>query len=186
MAYHLIFNECGNGKTIFNDDFCFTQPSALANTILAISNGYLMFDFIIIFVEIKDFSLLGIQNIVHHLIALTATFSALMVGGYNPMVAAATTFTEVSTVFLHIRFYMIKSKNADGTPFIVVMLIFIFLFAYSRMFVQFRLAFRMFSVYNSDTTTNLLQDRHSLVPFFQYICLAMMVALQCLNCWWFM
>ena len=90
-----------------------------------------------------------------------------MVGGYNPLVAAATTFTEVSTVFLHIRFYMIKSKNADGTPFIIVMLTFIFLFAYSRMFVQFKLAFRMFDMYyNSEVSVKLLQDRHFSVSYF--------------------
>jgi len=94
-----------------------------------------MFDFVIIIVEIKDFSPLGMQNIAHHIISIIATFSAIGAGGYYITSAAATIFTEVSTIVLHIRFYMIKSQIADGKSFLFVMITFISLFAYSRMFI---------------------------------------------------
>ena len=71
----------------------------------------------------------------HHLIATIAASCGFLAGSFNTLVAAATLITELSTIMLHIRFYMIKSKNADGNAFIVVMLVFIGLFAYSRMYV---------------------------------------------------
>ena len=39
---------------------------------------------------------------------------------------------------------MLKAKRADGLPFIVVMAIFISLFVYSRLYVQFFVAKRMY------------------------------------------
>ena len=113
------------------------RPAHLSLTYesLAISLGYLIFDLTIIFKEIRDFSTLGIENIVHHFVAVIATFNACLVGSFNITAAAATTFTEISTIFLHIRYYMIKSKNADGNLFFGVMITFILTFAYSRMFV---------------------------------------------------
>lgn len=40
---------------------------------------------------------------------MTSSVSALATGGFNITIAAATAFTEVSTIFLHIRYYMIKA-----------------------------------------------------------------------------
>jgi hypothetical protein len=74
---------------------------------------------------------------------MTASFTALMVGGFNITAASATTFTEISTVFLHIRYYMIKAKCASGKPFLIVVLIFIGLFIYARLYIQFFVAMRM-------------------------------------------
>ena len=75
------------------------------------------------------------QTIGHHIISIVATLSALLAGGYYITSAAATTFTEISTIVLHIRFYMIKSQTADGIPFLIVMNVFIGLFGYSRMYI---------------------------------------------------
>jgi hypothetical protein len=65
---------------------------------------------------------------------MTASTAALCVGGYLINTAVATGFTEVSTIFLHIRYYMIKAKVASGKPFLIVVLIFIGLFCYARLY----------------------------------------------------
>lgn len=85
--------------------------------------------------DIRDFSALGIQNIIHHGICITATLGSLITGGFNVNTGAATLFTEISTVFLHIRYYMIKKGIAKGQKFIAVMLIFIGTFFYSRIYI---------------------------------------------------
>ena len=66
----------------------------------------------IIFVDIQDFSELGMQNIAHHFIAILATASTFIGRGIFTTGAAATCFTELSTVALHFRFYMIKFDHA--------------------------------------------------------------------------
>jgi len=135
-AYWLIFKSCDSAdQNIFTDSKCFNQFHPFAYELLAFSVGYITFDLIIILKEIQDFSALGMQNIMHHFIALTATVSGLLAGTFNPLVAAATTFTEVSTILLHVRYYMIKMKCADGKPFLAVMIGFISSFAYSRMYI---------------------------------------------------
>lgn len=108
---------------------------SLSVSLLAYSFGYLTFDLYIIFMDIRDFSALGLQNIAHHFICITATVGALIAGGFNVNVGAATLFTEISTIFLHVRFYMIKAKIAKGPKFIGIMLIFIATFFYSRIYV---------------------------------------------------
>ena len=105
------------------------------------SASFILFDLMIIFKEIRDFSPLGVQNIMHHFIAIFATFSALMVGAVYPLIAASTIFTEISTIVLHIRFYLIKWKMANGNLFLAVMWTFVSLFAYSRMYMQMRVMY---------------------------------------------
>jgi hypothetical protein len=72
------------------------------------SLGYVVFDLFIILFEIKDFSDLGKQNIMHHLIAMTASLCSLMSGNLLSSAAGATVLTEVSTIVLHFRYYLIK------------------------------------------------------------------------------
>ena len=156
----------------------------MAQNLLCFSIGYIAFDLIIILKEIQDFSTLGIQNLAHHLIALIATVSSILAGGCFPLASAATTFTELSTILLHIRYYMIKLKKADGYAFLVVMVSFISMFGYSRMYVQMRLAYAMFVSFNTGYTDTVIA-RHFSVLYFQYSCLAMMTLLQCLNIFWF-
>lgn len=114
-----------------------------SQSLVVFSIGYIFFDLVIIFVDIKDFSELGLQNIAHHFIAIMASSCSFWTRSTITQHAAATIFTEISTIVLHIRFYMIKSGNSSGTPFILVMLIFIASFAYSRMWVQMKMTYSM-------------------------------------------
>lgn len=51
ISYYLMFYNCGDGKTFYNDDECYYKATPLAITCLCISFGYICFDLIII---IKD------------------------------------------------------------------------------------------------------------------------------------
>jgi len=123
------------------------------------------------------------QNIVHHTISILAAGASLIVGGFNINVASATAFTEISTIFLHIRYYMLKAKKADGLPFIFVMLTFISLFIYSRLYVQLFVAKRMY--HGFVTQYNSIASREPLIMYLQYIANSMMILLCMLNAYWF-
>lgn len=99
------------------------------------STGYIVFDLIICLTDIQDFSPLGMQNIAHHICVCFGTISTIPVRGIFTTTTACAAFTEVSTILLHVRFYMIKYKKASGTPFLIVMISFISLFTYSRIYV---------------------------------------------------
>lgn len=120
----------------------------------------------------------------HHFIAVFATFSAMMVGSVYPLIAASTIFTEISTIVLHFRFYMIKWKMAEGYPFIAVMITFISLFGYSRMYVQMKVMYMQYLFYKQQEDT-FLTTRHFSVRYFQHVCNAMGFLLQALNVFWF-
>ena len=132
--------------------------------------------------DIRDFSSLGMQNVVHHIIVFIATASALIVGGFNISLACATSFTEVSTIFLHIRYYMIKAKVADGKPFLIIMLTFIASFIYARLYLQVFVAMRMNDGFTREYDNILKRD--PIVLKMQYAANTMMVFLFILNIYW--
>jgi hypothetical protein len=59
-AYIILFYNCGEGKDVFNDTDCFFTPTWLSIYTLAFSFGYLSYDLYIIFMDIRDFSALGL------------------------------------------------------------------------------------------------------------------------------
>ena len=119
---------------------------------------------------------------VHHIIAVIASVTALTVGGFNICSACATSFTEISTIFLHIRYYMIKAKVADGKPFLIVMIVFIFTFIYARLYLQVFVAMRMIDGFKREYE-NILK-RQPIVLKMQYTANLMMVFLFILNLYW--
>jgi hypothetical protein len=117
------------------------------------------------------------------MISIIASVSTLLVGGFNINVASATAFTEISTIFLHIRYYMLKAKRGDGVPFILVMFTFISLFIYSRLYVQYFVVKRMY--HGFVTQYNSIASREPLILYLQYIANTMMFSLCMLNIYWF-
>ena len=78
---------------------------------------------------------------------------------------------------------MLKAKRADGLPFIVVMAIFISLFVYSRLYVQFFVAKRMY--HGFVTQYDSIIERPYLIIYLQYLANFMMLSLCMLNVYWF-
>jgi hypothetical protein len=79
---------------------------------------------------------------------------------------------------------MIKAKCADGLPFIIVMVTFISLFVYSRLYVQLFVASRMYHGFIS-SYDKIIFSRPSFILYLQYTANIMMLSLFCLNIYWF-
>ena len=92
------------------------------------------------------------------MITIAASVAALIIGSFNITIATATAFTEVSTILLHVRYYMIKAKKADGTPFLIIMILFIGLFIYARLYLQSFVAKRMYEGFNASYNELLTRD----------------------------
>lgn len=93
---------------------------------------------------------------------------------------AATVLTELSTVLLHVRFYMIKSKQADGLPFAAVSLAFVAQFFWSRVYILPQVVYAFFRIQYD--TPSLKAAVNPLALAAAQLCLATM---QLLNLLWF-
>lgn len=180
FAYRQVYGYCSSGLPVYQDTACFAHGGFYSTFVVIFSFGYVVFDLIIILTEIRDFSPLGLQNIVHHLISITAACACWVGGGILPSAGAATVLTELSTVLLHVRFYMIKYKKADGLPFAAVSLAFVAQFFWSRIYILPQVVYTFFRI-QYDTPS--VRDRsHPLALATGGLALASM---QLLNFFWF-
>lgn len=180
LANNVIFKYCSSGLPLYVDNQCFIQGGFYPTIVVIFSTGYIVFDLIIILFEIKDYSALGIQNIVHHFISILASSSCAFGGGPLSSAAGATVMTEISTIVLHIRFYLIKYKKTDGLPFYITMIVFIGLFAWSRVWILPQVSYKLISI--SLTNEKVQKEIYTPVLVLGNI---MMAAIQLLNFYWF-
>jgi len=179
-AYHSIYLSCDSGKSIFDDAQCFCSPSQSVVMLTFFSSGQITYDLFICLYSIKDFSPLGVQNLLHHSIGLCATLFSIFSFQYNFTVASATVFTELSTIFLNVRYVMIKSKNAEGLAFMSVMAAFSGTFFYARLWVQLKVTYGMFTIKDQCG----LLDTSSSAEIFDALNKFLLVSFTILNVYW--
>lgn len=110
---------------------------------------------------------------------MVASYSCITGGGPLVTGAAATVLTEISTIVLHIRFYMIKYKKADGMMFLAVMITFVSFFFWSRCWVLPHVGYTMIKIPIDNP-----KIRETIALPILLLADAMMVAIQLLNVLW--
>ena len=92
-------------KTIFTSMECFSTPKMYHAYTIAITTGYLAFDFILSACVLKDFTSLGLQTLFHHITSGTGFFLASIVDHQSAflILCMANQHTEISAPFMHLR-----------------------------------------------------------------------------------
>jgi len=183
FARQAVSDNCPSGKSILEDDECFCKPGPDTVMVGFLSLGWVVYDLYIVLFHIKDLSALGLQNIAHHVIAILAMTSSMFSPSYAFSATAGTVYTEMSTIFLHLRYFFVISKNAESLTFLALMCVFIATFFYSRVYILNQVAYKFFTIHETCTTkfeTN-VGDTSSGFLELAYL----MMALMCLlNLYW--
>jgi hypothetical protein len=138
-----MFNACGGDKTTFNDFECMDTPRNLHMVCVCHSGAYFLVDTGIMFFmspNIKDV-LDDIQMYSHHILSVFNFYATLAFMNYTVVFGVIMLFTEISTLFICIRWFM-YTHGHGASIFAAVNTVFIFL-----SFLTCRLGFQIFAVF---------------------------------------
>jgi hypothetical protein len=124
-------------KSIFTSEKCFTDPKLYHAHCITITIGYLVFDFLLTAVFVKDYTTFGMQTYFHHFAATIGFFMSLILNTHGAFILTCmgNQFTEISTPFMHIRqmLYIHKGIPYHGKIEIINIIMFLLTFLIGRM-----------------------------------------------------
>ena len=110
FAWLTMFNICGHGQTVFNNDKCLDTPRYLHIWALVNTCGYFVFDTFSICAIMRTFTPLDKQMIGHHVIAFITFISTLAFMNFTVVFGVMLLFVEVSTTYISIRWLLYTHK----------------------------------------------------------------------------
>eukprot|EP00347_Sterkiella_histriomuscorum_P012443 403368553 len=188
LAFYGTFQYCEKeGSTTFTDRECFERPKQLHEAQVLITCGYFTFDFFVTLLLINDFTPLGFQTYLHHIIGMLSYYVAL-VSPYKQglSLAVGITLVEVSSPFMHYRQFLFIHGLGDGILQIINSFFFFSTFLVSRI-----LFLTYFSIKNSFfyiETLSKWQEESGVASIHKYgvvLMLASQVIAILLNFFWF-
>ena len=148
LAYFGVFQLCANpSETIFSDAECMNSPKIFHGYSAVFTIGYLVYDFIVMLVIVRDFTQLGMQQYLHHIVAVTGFSFAIMTKQNIALTGCILNqFTEISTPFINIRYLLFSHKMQETQVFVVNTLLFAITFFFGRMSMQFYFLYSAFPI----------------------------------------
>jgi hypothetical protein len=121
------------GNTYLRNEYCVDHPNLYEVLAVQYFLGYLLWDTYVCVVMIGDVSSAGaVENLIHHGLGILGCIGNLLVGRYVTVLSTASMFTELSTPFCNIRYFLATHKKTKGQLFIVNGLMFLFSFFLAR------------------------------------------------------
>ena len=102
-CFYIVFTTCDNGSNPLQSDYCLLAASPAYFWAMSFTVGYMIQDLYILVYVVKDFGQLGVQFMVHHLIAIVGFLMAMHVGQGYPFTAYCLILNEFSTPFMNYR-----------------------------------------------------------------------------------
>ena len=129
FSWLAMFNVCGHGQTVFNNEKCFDTPRYLHIWALVNTCGYFVFDTFSLVVIQRTFETIDKQMIGHHIIAFVTFVSTLAFMNFTVVFGVVLLFVEVSTTYISIRWllYTHKQHRTACATFNAIVIFFTFL-----------------------------------------------------------
>ena len=100
------------GNTYFRNSWCVDNPHIYEALFVRVFTGYLITDFYVQIVLLKDWkSSGGQQNIFHHFVSISMATGSLFLSGYFLPTGTVSLLTELSTPFVNMRWFLYTHKN---------------------------------------------------------------------------
>ena len=106
LALSAMILVCGEGKTVFNDEKCFTTVRYVHIWSLLNTCAYFMQDLFFLIFVIGDFSAFAYQTYAHHVIAILTFYETAFYMDWMMIFGCLLLFVEISTIFLNTRTLM--------------------------------------------------------------------------------
>ena len=106
-----MFEVCGDGQTVFNNEHCMGTPRYLHIWALVNTCGYFVTDTFCIIVIIRTFTTIDKQMIGHHVIAFITFVGTLAFMNWTVVFGVILLFVEVSTTYISIRWLLYTHKK---------------------------------------------------------------------------
>eukprot|EP00347_Sterkiella_histriomuscorum_P001061 403373482 len=138
LAFIGIFMTCDKRDShMLNDQDCLRNPKNFHQFSALVTIGYLVFDFFVCAILIRDNTSLQYQTYAHHIIGASAFYMALVMENNVPLSAAIINqFTEISTPFLNLRQIFFTHKMKESLAFKINTILFFLTFSFGRVCVQ--------------------------------------------------
>merc|ERR1719232_114902 len=133
LSVTAMFWICGEGKTVFNDDHCFNTPRYIHIWALLNTCGYFIQDFFWIAFIVQGTTSLDYQTYAHHIIGALTFYQTLYFMDFMVVFGVMLLFTEISTIFVSIRWILYKHNYGDTMAYNVNGIIAFFTFLVFRL-----------------------------------------------------
>ena len=161
---------CRPGENVFNSNQCIDTPKYIHLWALMHSVGYFIVDTINYIFLVKEKKPSDMQNIGHHIIAITTFCGTLFFMNFTVVFGVMLLFVEVSTPFVCIR-WLIYAHDAQGSVWNAVNSIMIFL-----SFLLGRLTFQLYILFTFGYPKLTKMFKESTMPYWKVTILMQMFA----------
>ena len=104
------------GNTGYNNDWCVDNPSNFDILTMSYFTGYMFYELFSLVFLIGDLSShTAKEDLMHHVLGLTASICAVLGGRYVLSAYRMTAVIELSTIFNNLRILLTKHNNKDGS-----------------------------------------------------------------------
>ena len=146
------------------------------------SSGYVVYDVIVCVFIIKYSLKEGGDIILHHVFGIIGAVTVLIAGDYTVALSTGNLVSEFSTLFMNLRWRLLKHKMTEHWLFIPANLMFFIAYIVSRLFFMLALLVRNFQIYE---VANLFNHPNEAVKYCSIVTTGMQVTLYLLQIWWF-
>ena len=145
------------------------------------SAGYITYDTFICIFHLGYNLKSGADFIVHHLVGLIGAVTVLIAGRFNVALSAGNIFSEWTTFPMNQRWRMLKHKQTEGLPFLIINAIFLMCYVMARIVFMATLIVRNYQIQSNFS----ISSDPAPIYMVACICTAMQVALYLIQLFWF-
>jgi hypothetical protein len=183
MSYLAMWHVCPGEETVFNSEHCMNTVRHIHIWALLHTCGYFINDFFVLKYLIKGDSPLDRQTLWHHLLGAIVYYETLMYMDFCTVFGTMLLFTEISTIFLSIRYLLYTHDMSQSMWYYANVSITFILFLTARLYFQCYISFVIGLPYAIDQAE---KDHVSYTKGLMIIQMSMIVlASIILNFYWF-
>jgi len=136
-----MFFICGDGKTVFNNDACFSTVRYIHIWALLNTCGYFFTDFFFLFFIIQGRTTLDYQTYAHHLVACATYYQTLYWMDFMCVFGCMLLFIEISSPFVCMRWLLFTHGLVESKWYAINAVAMFVVFFLSRIVYQFYVCF---------------------------------------------
>ena len=149
LACYSVWGVCDNPKdSIFTSEECIMKPTKAQCYLVAISSAYCVYDLYVCLFCIKYTCKQGADFIFHHIVGLIGALGVLLVGRFNVALSCGSLVSELSNLFMNVRWHMLQHKMTTTPLFNVIQLAFAFSFFVVRVIFMLMLTVRNWQMHS--------------------------------------
>ena len=149
--------------------------------LIAISTGYVTYDTYICIAELGYSMSNGADFIAHHIVGIVGAFCVIVAGRFSVALSAGNLVSEWTSFSMNQRWRMLKHKQTNGLPFMIVNIIFFFGYICARIVFMAMLLLRNYQIQSNFK----ISEDPPLIYYAAMMSTSLQVCLYLIQIFWF-